>query len=206
MKPSSANVVLVHGLWNKSAWMQPLAHGLRKHGLVPTVFSYDTLWVGPEPAMPALLETLQRTQARYVVGHSLGGLLALETLRWAPDLAVDRVVCLGSPLLGSQTAHQMAHHPVKQWALGRSREWLLRGLSPWEGRAEVGVIAGTSPRGLGRWMATLEGSSDGTVLVEETRLQGICDHHELPLGHTELALSPRIVAPVARFLHQGRFQ
>ena len=40
-----------------------------------------------------------------LVGHSLGGLVALEALRRQPDLPVSRVVCLGSPLRGSGTVY-----------------------------------------------------------------------------------------------------
>ena len=78
----------------------------------------------------------------HFVGHSLGGLIALEALRSAPDLAVPRVVCLGSPLCGSLTARNLAGRAWTRPLLGRSAPLLQAGLQCWDGPAEVGVVAG----------------------------------------------------------------
>ncbi|TQC55854.1 alpha/beta fold hydrolase, partial [Pantoea dispersa] len=89
-----------------------------------------------------------------LVGHSLGGLIALQALQQAPALPVTRVVCLGSPLAGSAAARALAQRRLGR-ALGRSAALLQRGVARWDGAAEVGMIAGTVARGLGARFAAL---------------------------------------------------
>jgi len=200
-------VLLLHGIWNARAWVGPLAWRLRARGFQVQVFGYPSVFGGPDVAVPLLLQRLQRmAQAGPValVGHSLGGLLALEALRRQPQLPVSRVVCLGSPLRGSGTARSLAEHG---WgaALGRSSDLLLDGLPDWQGRAEVGLIAGTLPHGLGSLLGALEDASDGTVALAETRLPGLADHCQVPCSHSGLVFSLDAARQTAQFLRHGRF-
>lgn len=199
------SVMLVHGIWNARAWLMPFALRLRREGLAPTVFGYDSVWRDPETAGDRLIALLRRRPVEALVGHSLGGLVILEALRRAPDLPVKRVVCLGSPLRGSAAAAGLVARPPLGLALGRSRALLERGCPPWTGAAEVGVIAGDRAKGLGGLFATLDGSSDGTVTVAETRLDGLADHCVLPASHSGLVLSAEVAAQTAHFLRHGHF-
>lgn len=199
------SVLLVHGIWNARAWLAPFALRLRAEGLAPSVFGYASVWRDPETAGDRLIAHLRRHPVAHLVGHSLGGLVILEALRRAPDLPVQRVVCLGSPLRGSAAAAGLVARPPLGLALGRSRALLERGCPPWTGAAEVGVIAGDRGRGLGGLFATLDGASDGTVAVAETRLDGLTDHCVLPASHSGLVLSAEVAARTARFLREGRF-
>ncbi|MDW7599289.1 alpha/beta fold hydrolase, partial [Stenotrophomonas maltophilia] len=117
-------VLLLHGIWNARAWVGPLAWRLRARGFQVHAFGYSSVFGGPDVAVPQLLERLADAGPLSLVGHSLGGLLALEALRRNPQLPVQRVVCLGSPLRGSGTARSLSEHG---WglALGRSSELLL---------------------------------------------------------------------------------
>ena len=74
---------------------------LRARGFQVHAFGYSSVFGGPDVAVPQLLERLADAGPLSLVGHSLGGLLALEALRRNPQLPVQRVVCLGSPLRGS---------------------------------------------------------------------------------------------------------
>src|SRR5690606_15119928 len=156
-------VLLVHGLWSSPWWLLPLALRLRRLGFEVEGFGYPSIVGGPEPAIAALVERLRAGPPCHLAGHSLGGLVALEALRRAPDLPVRRVVCLGSPLCGSATARLLAARRRLAWLLGRSAPLLLCGCQPWSGRAELGVIAGELPRGVGRLLAAVGTDSDGTV-------------------------------------------
>ncbi|HFL6375668.1 TPA: esterase/lipase family protein, partial [Stenotrophomonas maltophilia] len=168
-------VLLLHGIWNARAWVGPLAWRLRARGFQVHAFGYSSVFGGPDVAVPQLLERLADAGPLSLVGHSLGGLLALEALRCNPQLPVQRVVCLGSPLRGSGTARSLSDHG---WglALGRSSELLLDGLPDWQGKAEVGLIAGSVPHGLGSLLGAMDDASDGTVALAETRLPGLTDH------------------------------
>ena len=204
--PSAApNVLLVHGIWNARHWLAPFALRLRREGLAPQLFGYPSILAGPEAGAERLVEHLRRHPTPLLVGHSLGGLVILEALRRAPDLPVERVVCLGSPLNGSRVAAAMGGRAGLSWALGRSRDLLVRGCPPWAGRAEVGVVAGDHARGVGGLFATMPAPSDGTVALSETRLPGIADHCVVPASHTGLVLSAEAARRAARFLRHGRF-
>ena len=197
-------VLLLHGIWNARAWVGPLAWRLRMQGFRVSSFGYPSVFGGPEVAVPALIERLRGHGPVSLVGHSLGGLVALEALRQAPELEVPRVVCLGSPLCGSETARTLAGHG---WAaaLGRSGSLLRHGLPEWQGRAEVGLVAGSVPHGLGALMGVLHGDSDGTVALHETRWPGLADHCVVPVSHSGLVLSPEVAGLTAAFLRDGRF-
>ena len=198
-------VVLLHGIWNAPFWLAPLVRLLRRQGFEPEVWGYDSVLGGPGRAVPALVERLRGGPPTHLVGHSLGGLIALEALRRAPDLPVGRVVCLGSPLRGSRTARALRARGWGGPVLGRSGRMLLRGVRPWRGRVEVGVVAGGRPRGLGRLLGAVGLDSDGTVALAETRLEGVRDHCVVPASHTGLVLSAEAARQAARFLRSGRF-
>ena len=106
----------------------------------------------------------------HLVGHSLGGVLALNTLKRFPETRPGRVVCLGSPLRGSLTAGL----PFGEELLGVTmREAVLSGgLTEYQGSREVTVIAGTLSVGLGLVIENLPSPNDGTVSVAETQLPG----------------------------------
>ncbi|MCG8276270.1 alpha/beta fold hydrolase [Stenotrophomonas sp. NLF4-10] len=197
--------MLLHGIWNSRAWIGPLAWRLRMRGFAVEVFGYSSVFGGPDVAVPQLVQRLRRGGQVSLVGHSLGGLVALEALRRAPELDVPRVVCLGSPLLGSDTAKMLAGHGWMA-ALGRSGDLLQHGLAEWDGRAEVGLVAGSVPHGLGALMGALHGDSDGTVALAETRLPGLADHCVVQASHSGLVLSPEVADLTAVFLRHGRFR
>ena len=75
-----------------------------------------------------------------------------------------------------------------------------------QGAAAVGVVAGRTPRGLGRLFADLGGEHDGTVAVDETRLPGIAAHCVVEASHTGLVVSAAARRQVLRFLRDGRFE
>ena len=199
-------LLLVHGLHNARWWLWPLAARFRSQGFEPEPFGYASVVGGPERAIRSLVERLRDAPVDGVVGHSLGGLIALEALRQAPDAAVSRVVCLGSPLRGSRIARAVAARAWTRPLLGRSATLLQAGLASWEGPAALGVVAGDVAQGMGRLFARFDGDSDGTVALEETRLPGIADHCVVHDSHTGLVFSRAAAAQAAHFLRHGRFE
>ncbi|KAF1014494.1 MAG: hypothetical protein GAK31_01980 [Stenotrophomonas maltophilia] len=200
----SSSVLLLHGIWNARAWVGPLAWRLRVQGFQVHAFGYSSVFGGPDKAVPQLLARLADSGPVSLVGHSLGGLVALEALRQQPELPVQRVVCLGSPLRGSGTARSLSEHGWGM-ALGRSSELLLDGLPDWRGHAQVGLIAGSVPHGLGSLLGAIGDASDGTVALEETRLPGLADHCVVRSSHSGLVVSPDAARQTAHFLRHGRF-
>ncbi len=201
----SSRIVLVHGIWNARSWLMPLARRLRGEGFEVDVFGYPSILGGPEPAIAALIARVRAGTPVHLVGHSLGGMIVLEALRRAPDLPVQRAVCLGSPLCGSHAARSLGQRRWTAPVLGRSGTLLQAGCPPWAGTVPVGMVAGNVARGIGRLIARFEGDSDGTVGLAETRLPGLAAHCVVPASHTGLVFSAEAARQAARFLREGRF-
>ena len=186
--------------------MLPLAHRLRAHGYSTEVFDYASLLHGPAPSVDRLAARLLARPGGpvHLVGHSLGGLVALETASSWAGLPPGRIVCLGSPLAGSGAARGMARSHLGA-LLGRSARLLKSGLYQLPPGREVGVVAGSKAAGLGKLFGRFDGANDGTVSVWETRLPGLADHRILPVSHTGMIFSTDVAAQVAGFLADGRF-
>lgn len=203
---SGERVLLIHGLWLRGLTLGPLGRRLRAAGFEPQAIDYSSVLHGPERAAREVLALLGAGASPiHLVGHSLGGLVALRALSMSAEQAVGRVVCLGSPLAGSAAALGLGRLPLAPALMGRSRRLLAEGIGSVEGRVEVGSIAGTRAMGLGRFFGRMQGASDGTVAVEETRVPGLAGHCTVHASHTGLILSREAARLTATFLRTGRF-
>ncbi len=206
----SDHVILLHGLWMRGFALAMLHRRLMAAGYRVHRFDYLSVAATQERILDRLQTRLQalasEADAVHLVGHSLGGLIALRACQDAPALPAGRIVCLGSPLLGSAAArHFAAWGPAGEVLLGHNRELLQRGFARWDGTREVGVIAGRVPLGLGAVFGHFEGEHDGTVAVEETRLPGVADHCVVESSHMGLLFSTEVAAQVDHFLRDGHF-
>jgi pimeloyl-ACP methyl ester carboxylesterase len=201
-------VILLHGLWMRGFTLWPLARRLQAAGFEVAAFDYASVASGAARAVQRLRRLLANVAPSgpvHLVGHSLGGLVALQAVREGGDLPAGRIVCLGSPLLGSASARDLAFLPGGRGLLGGSAELLAGGVAEWGGGREVGVIAGTLPLGFGRALGLLSSPHDGTVAVAETRLPGISDHRLVHASHSGLLFSPEAANLTVGFLRHGRF-
>jgi pimeloyl-ACP methyl ester carboxylesterase len=204
---SKETVILVHGLWMRGFALSALARRIAHAGYEVERFDYLSLAHGPEAAARKLRQRMRTLGGTvHVIGHSLGGLVALEAVRDSRGLPPGRVVCLGSPLCGSESARRLANWSGLSVLLGRSTDLLCRGLAPWNGAREAGVIAGRVPLGLGVILNGLAEPHDGTVAVWETELPGVAAHTVVPATHTGLAFSDEVAQLAIRFLRTGAFE
>lgn len=204
---STDHVIVLHGIWMRGIAMLPLSRRLRSAGFSVDTLDYPSV-VGSWDDSASRLAEHWREHAGckvHIVGHSLGGMLALHVAAKYAGLPDGRIVCLGSPLRGSAAAGRMGRLPGGHWLMGQSAEILNTGLAPWQGQRPVGVIAGNTPIGLGSVLGVLKPPHDGTVSVEETRLEGIDEHRVVAYTHTGLAFSSGVAEMVIGFLHDGRF-
>jgi pimeloyl-ACP methyl ester carboxylesterase len=202
----SETVLLLHGLMMRRPAMWPLAGRLRRRGYSTLTFGYGT-WLGtPARAMERLAMLMYGLQPGpvHVVAHSLGALIALETMNQYQRLPPGRVVCLGAPLAGSSAARSLSQRGVGVLA-GRCGQLMRGGLQQLPPR-EVAVIAGARSFGMGRVVSRFDGLNDGTVAVWETRLPGLKEHAVLPVSHTGLLFDPRVGEMAADFLERGYFK
>jgi pimeloyl-ACP methyl ester carboxylesterase len=205
-------IVYVHGLWltgREGGWLRRrLAQDLAAETLA---FSYPSVVANATANAQALKEFLAgiRADTLHLVGHSLGGLVILKLFEdaAAAQLPAGRVVLLGSPLRGSRVAEGLGRMPFGRKILGLSvaEELLAPRERQWNRSRDLGVIAGDLGIGLGRLVGTRGVPSDGTILVEETQLDGAADRVVLRVSHTGMLFSAAVARAAGAFLSTGRF-
>ena len=210
----STVVVYVHGLWQRGGesllLRRRLAQSLQADA---QAFSYPSVRADAAANARALAAYLCaiRADTLHLVGHSLGGLMILKLFEEDAEaqsrLPPGRIVLLGSPLRGSRTARNLARLPFGKQIMGLSvgQELLVARERRWERARELGVIAGEFGIGLGRLVGTLGGPSDGTVLLEETAIEGAADRLVLRVSHTGMLFSAAVAHAAGAFLRTGRF-
>ncbi|HME39942.1 MAG TPA: alpha/beta fold hydrolase [Steroidobacteraceae bacterium] len=210
----STVIVYVHGLWHsggEALWLRRrLAQALNADA---RAFSYPSVAADATSNARALGRYLTdlRADTLHLVGHSLGGLMILKLFQEDADaharLPPGRIVLMGSPLRGSRTAQNLARWPFGKKIMGLSvgEELLSPRERRWDGSRDLGVIAGDLGLGVGRLVGALGGPSDGTVLLNETQLDGAADRVVLRVSHTGMLFSPAVARAAAVFLSTGRF-
>lgn len=204
-------MLLLHGLWMTRLATLYLAGALDRAGFRPISLGYRSMRGTLDEHVAAVARRIASIPADtvHLVGHSLGGMVALSYLEGEPDKRIGRLVLLGSAVAGSQAANALARWHGGGLLLGRSTAiWQSNFPQRLDGRFCVGAIAGSrpSPLGLARALVRLPAPSDGVVTVDETRLPGLSAHLVLPVSHAGMLISPRVARQVAAFLRLGHFE
>ncbi|MDI1254329.1 alpha/beta hydrolase [Thermomonas sp.] len=203
----SNRVLLVHGLWMRSFSMLWLANRLRGQGFDTELFGYYSLLQDTDEIIARLAGALQEHPGSHVVAHSLGGLLSLRAAEQVGVENIGRIVCLGSPLAGSQAAASIVSKiPAGATLVGHNRALLAAGIGQIPAGLQVGAVAGCVPRGLGGVVAHFACEHDGTVAIPETRVPGLTDHVVVHASHTGLLFSDAAAHRTTEFLREGRFE
>ena len=208
------SVILVHGIWAHGVTMMMMKIRLEKeYGFDVHLFNYPSVTGSLDDNARRLSDYIrsQGLDATHIIGHSLGGVIALRMYALDEDAVPGRLVCIGSPLTGSRAAEFLSK---KNWAEPILGESLPAGVvheaaNKWASHVcktrDVGSLAGTMSMGVGRLLTSFDSENDGTVAVAETRLDGAKDHICLPVSHTNMLLSSEVVDQAVAFLKRGEF-
>lgn len=206
-------VVLLHGLARGQGSMTRLGRRLRAGGFDVASRTYPsrrrsiTYLAGELGAWIA-----EQADGRPVcaVTHSMGGVIVRHIRD--PRIAWQRIVMLAPPNRGSALAASLAANPVFRWYYGPAGVELADG-SRWPAPpAPFAVIAGT--RGLAltnpsSWTVGRRFAAgvrhDGTVAVDETRLDGMAAFAEVDATHTWIMNAPAVAELVIAYLTRGEF-
>ena len=210
MKPL---VVLLHGLARGHGSMARLAKALRVAGFETASRTY--------PSRQHSLSYLAGEVADWIVEqagdrpvcavtHSMGGVVVRHL--HDPRIHWERIAMLAPPNRGSKLAAGLVKNPVFRWFYGPAGAELANGESWPAPPAPFAVIAGTRSLALtnvtswtmGRRFAR-ETPNDGTVAVEETKLDGMAAFAEVDATHTWIMNDARAQALVVAFLKTGTF-
>jgi pimeloyl-ACP methyl ester carboxylesterase len=181
------NVVCVHGFWSHGAGMFLIKRRLEKeYGLRVLLFSYPSVRDTLDENAASLARFIgeQQLGSTHIIGHSLGGVVALRMYANNPDVAPGRLVCLGSPLSGSRAADFLSEQDWAEPILGHS--------------LSAGVVHS-------QFVANFDEPHDGTVAVSETRLAGAADHLVMEVSHNGMLVSSDVADQAAAFLKRGTF-
>jgi len=195
-------VVVLHGLYMSGFVMRPLCSRLEKSGLKILNLTYNTL----SPDRAAIFDKIDRFiggKPTALVCHSMGGLVARAYLEANSFQSrhVEKVITLGTPHKGSHIAKQMQQKGFEM-LLKNSVEFLLSENGDWPFNAKLYSIAGDLPIGLMPLIA--KGSvSDGTVLIDETKLNGMAEHKVFHLSHTSMIYSRQVMDYIIKLINQS---
>jgi pimeloyl-ACP methyl ester carboxylesterase len=204
--------MLLHGLWMGRPALWPLAQHLRAAGFQPQLHGYPTILGDPARERRRLRERwCALGPEAHLVGHSLGGHLAIATLAEAvadpdggPPLPPGRIVCLASPLAGSSVARRLGRGRWGGLLMGRAGPQLSETVAIPQNR-EVASIAGDHAIGLGRLFGQFDGPNDGTVSVAETRIPGLAAHATVASSHSGIMFNRQAAELTLQFLLRGAF-
>lgn len=205
-------VIFVHGLWMTGVDMFLLRRRVQRCGFHVHQFSYPSIRRGVfdnAAGLTAYIASLDGVTI-HLVGHSLGGLVirqCLHDLRGTMQLSrIGRAVTLGTPHQGSAVARRLGQNTWLGCLVGKSIGHGLDGdLPPWPPDIPLGVIAGTMKIGVGQIFGGYPGRGDGTVAVEEARIDAMTDFICLPVTHTGMQFSADVARQVCCFLRDGHF-
>lgn len=190
-------IVTLHGLYMHGVFLIPLSERLEKQGHEVLNLSYNTL----DPDFEQIARRINAFidhQPTILIGHSMGGLIIRRYLEQSAQLddnpadAVHAVITLGTPHQGATLAKVFDDLGWGGWLFQRSQSILLPDqVIPWQGLPPLHSIAGNCPWGPASLLIKNQ-VCDGTVLVEETKIEGMSSHDVFPLTHIALLFSRRV--------------
>ena len=210
----SDNVILLHGLARTDRSMHKLEQALLEQGYCVDNVRYEStrhdIETLAEQAIGAALVTCPAGQPVHFVTHSLGGILVRQYLENHRIENLGRVVMLGPPNKGSEVVDKLAEFPGFHFINGDAGMQLGTGATSVPnrlGRADfdLGIIAGTRSVNL-LLSSIIPGADDGKVSVENTRLEGMRDHLEMPVTHTFMMQNTEVIEQVIHYLRFGEFR
>lgn len=207
-------IVLLHGLARTSDSMEKLVEPFEQLGHQVINVDYPSRKMTVEELAPLAVEQLgykncEPDSVVNIVTHSMGGILTRYYLQHNELPQLGRVVMMAPPNQGSEVVDNLRDVPGYQLIngdaglqLGTDESGIPAGLGAVE--FDLGVIAGS--RTVNPILSQyLPNPDDGKVSVASTRVEGMSDHIVLPVTHTFMMRSKKVINQVVHFITHGRF-
>ncbi len=214
---ASEAVILLHGLIRSDRSMRRMATTLESEGYHVLNVDYQSRAANiqklTETVLPDALSDpdIADATAIHFVTHSLGGILVRQYLHDNTIENLGRVVMLAPPNQGSEVVDtlgdlslfQTMHGPSGN-QLGTDTNSVPNTLGPVD--FEVGIIAGNRTINWINSFTMINGSDDGKVSVERTKVEGMADHITIRATHPYIMRNRHAIRHTIHFLQNGRFE
>lgn len=202
-------VILLHGQGRTRVSMLLLKERLKTTSYETLLYGYSVSGNTLDEITSALIKQIKEENTcptYHLVGHSLGNIVARNGFadRFAYPAGMGKIVMLAPPNKPAELAKQLRDNKIYHWLTGDSGQKL--GDEQFYSTLPVpsvpfGIIAGTES-----YTALFSEPSDGVVLVESTKLNGMADWVTVPRSHTYIMNGEDTFHHVVHFLKNGQFK
>ncbi|WP_375748628.1 esterase/lipase family protein [Vibrio sp. HN007] len=199
-------IVILHGLYMHGVVMLPLSKKLQTLGYETQIISYNTLSINEDILFQDIDDALEDSE-NVLLGHSLGGIMIKRYLasRKPSVEKISHAIVLASPIKGASIAEKIQGLGLGAM-LGNSVDHGLElHEDKWDFPQLLGCITGNVSAGI-RPILIGNDSCDGTVTVDETKIEGMADHIETKNSHTSILFSSRALKQIDYFIKNGHFR
>lgn len=209
-------VVILHGIGMTPLRMIWLSWRLKMAGYETLNLSYPSLKKDISGCAMVAMDKIERRVHDngvkiHIVGHSMGGLVALELLQQNKIKNIGRAVMIAPPFWGSEVADKLFQNYFYKLFFGPAGQQLTTAFrktcpNTIPAGVEVGVIAGARAYEYPFFLKVMRpsGVHDGLVSLKSTQINGIKDSVTIRASHSfliEISASQTV-----HFLKHGRFQ
>lgn len=211
---SNSCVILLHGLSRSASSFENLSDTLSQKGYRVYNTDYESRKYNinelANRVIPPVLSKTKDCEKVHFVTHSLGGIILRQYLSQNTIQNLGKVVMLGPPNHGSEVSDNLKNWHFYKYITGPAgQELTTDSLSVpntlGKPNFELGIIAGD--RSI-NWINSMmiEGSDDGKVSVESSKLDGMKDHIVIHTTHPTMLNNDSVIFQVQEFLKFGKFK
>ncbi len=213
-------VVLLHGVMRNQVDMIPMARYFKKRGYEPINIHYRARKNSLEDSTDFVHKKIQahpnynEDKPLNFVTHSMGGLIARYYIDKYKPANLGKVVMMSPPNTGSDFSDALINHKLFSDSyhsfFGPAGKQIT---THYDHKLEevtypLGIIAGTrsiNPLALWAMPRKRTGDHDGIVPVKRTKIEGMSAHITMPVTHTFMMFSPKVMRQITYFLENGEF-
>jgi len=213
-RTAGERVIFLHGALKSAYSMQRLVSMFRREGYQTFNWDYDSRNFTVEEnaaKLDSIIKARDYLQYRlHFVTHSMGGIIVRYYLEKYSPSGLGRFVMIAPPNQGSHIANELQSFPPFRWLYKKNVDYLTTGEDAFAPSAgippmEFGIIAGGTGGKYGfTWY--LPGDDDGTLSVDQTKLQGASDFILLPYIHGTIMMQDKTLRQTLNFIQDGHFE
>ena len=197
--------MLIHGIWMKGPELLYLRFKLWRQGYRVYQFHYSSLFKTPEQNAEKLNKFVDKINEPTIhfIAHSLGGIVVTHFFNNHECNKAGKVVFIGTPINGSALAKHLQRNSFLKYLLGKAVvKGLVNETPKWLSQRMLCVIAGTKKIGLGMILArnAMQKKNDGTVNLDETKIDAAKKNYVVPLSHFLMLWSSDVAKKISDFL------